>query len=536
MWRNKYLYLSLLLAFFIIFPSLSQAENLTWQQSGANGLGEDDNSTFYGFYEYGDYLYTGSVNLADGAELWRGSAWDNWEQVNDDGFGDANNAAIYDFAEFKGALYTGTYNLNDGGAVYKSTDGEIWNLIDNGFGDANNIGVFKLVAWGDYLYAGTWNLATGAELWRSPDGTNWTQMDEDGFGDATNLFVSDVAVLGDYLYLGLYDLNDGSELWRSVDGETWEMINNDGFGDDDNTSLYGFVEYNNTYYLGTSYINDAAQIWSSTDGETWTQADGLVLTEAQDIVRDLIVSNGNMYASIDDDDNGMQIYRMDTNEDWVAVSSAGFGDVLNTAAMNLAEFDGYLVVPTRQVGGLAEIWYTDVEAPSTTVVPEAGDNTTEINVSLHAVDNHGANLTTYYTIDDTTPTTASDVYSTMLTVSLDTTLQYFSVDANGNTETVQSAVYQFYPKKIYNTRANKVKERTATIRWNTQDFADKYYVQLRKRKGKKIKTFKKNITTNKKKIKKKWMKSGKKYKVRVRGVADNGLKGEWSKYKNFKTK
>ncbi|KOA20283.1 esterase PHB depolymerase [Clostridium homopropionicum DSM 5847] len=81
----------------------------------------------------------------------------------------------------------------------------------------------------------------------------------------------------------------------------------------------------------------------------------------------------------------------------------------------------------------------DTVAPVTTASPAGGFYTSAVNVTLTA--NEAA--TTYYTLDGTTPTTSSAVYSAPIVISDDSTLKYFSVDAAGNQEAVQTQVYQF---------------------------------------------------------------------------------------------
>lgn len=85
----------------------------------------------------------------------------------------------------------------------------------------------------------------------------------------------------------------------------------------------------------------------------------------------------------------------------------------------------------------------DTRAPTTaaSVASNASYNTTQ-NVSLSCTDNPGSGCAvTYYTIDETTPTTASPVYSGPLTLSEDTALKFFSVDFANNSEAIQTVNY-----------------------------------------------------------------------------------------------
>jgi PKD repeat protein len=67
-----------------------------------------------------------------------------------------------------------------------------------------------------------------------------------------------------------------------------------------------------------------------------------------------------------------------------------------------------------------------------------------VQVSLAATDNTGGSGVdkTYYTTDGTTPTTSSTVYTGPFTVAGTSTVRYFSVDASGNPEAVQTQPIQ----------------------------------------------------------------------------------------------
>ncbi len=80
---------------------------------------------------------------------------------------------------------------------------------------------------------------------------------------------------------------------------------------------------------------------------------------------------------------------------------------------------------------------TDTSPPTTTTSVQGGTYDTMQNISLAS--NEPA--ITYYTVDGTTPTTSSSVYSLPLTISTNTILQFFSVDVTGNTEQVQTEAY-----------------------------------------------------------------------------------------------
>jgi peptidoglycan/xylan/chitin deacetylase (PgdA/CDA1 family) len=88
----------------------------------------------------------------------------------------------------------------------------------------------------------------------------------------------------------------------------------------------------------------------------------------------------------------------------------------------------------------------DASAPTTTITcngttcSSGGYNTTPVTIALTATDNTGGSgvAAIYYTIDGSTPTTSSPVYTGPFTVSATTTVKFFSVDNAGNAEGVKA--------------------------------------------------------------------------------------------------
>jgi hypothetical protein len=100
----------------------------------------------------------------------------------------------------------------------------------------------------------------------------------------------------------------------------------------------------------------------------------------------------------------------------------------------------------------------DTVPPITSASPIPGTYAAApVTVSLAA--NEAA--TTYYTTDGTTPTTASAVYSTPLSLGTSTTIKYFSVDTAGNVETVNTASWDIHtPDLVASVAINNGATRT----------------------------------------------------------------------------
>jgi hypothetical protein len=92
------------------------------------------------------------------------------------------------------------------------------------------------------------------------------------------------------------------------------------------------------------------------------------------------------------------------------------------------------------IGELVEIDTSgtpDTTAPTVTISPIAGIYGSARTVTMTA----NESATIYYTLDGSTPTISSTVYSSPLTISSTTTIRYFGRDTAGNSSVVQSATY-----------------------------------------------------------------------------------------------
>lgn len=120
----------------------------------------------------------------------------------------------------------------------------------------------------------------------------------------------------------------------------------------------------------------------------------------------------------------------------------------------LAETSPGLIFRTRST--------PDTVAPVTTAAPVGGTYNFIQNVTLTCKDNTGGTgcLDTHFTVDDTTPTSASPKYTGALTVDRSLQLRYYSVDVDGNAEAVKSETYviDLVPPTVSST----VPARTAT--------------------------------------------------------------------------
>jgi hypothetical protein len=98
---------------------------------------------------------------------------------------------------------------------------------------------------------------------------------------------------------------------------------------------------------------------------------------------------------------------------------------------------------TSENGTLHRILILDMAPPATAASVPGGTYVTPQSVELVCVDDHSDCAATYYTLDGTAPGTSSALYTEPIPLAVDTTLRFFSVDAAGNQEELETETYVF---------------------------------------------------------------------------------------------
>lgn len=108
----------------------------------------------------------------------------------------------------------------------------------------------------------------------------------------------------------------------------------------------------------------------------------------------------------------------------------------------------YFIVTAVSSGGesaaSAEVSATpvDQQAPTVSASPGSSSFTTSVDITLSCSDTGGSGCASiHYTLDDSTPTAGSAVYSAAINISSTTTLKFLAVDGVGNQSSVQSETY-----------------------------------------------------------------------------------------------
>lgn len=109
----------------------------------------------------------------------------------------------------------------------------------------------------------------------------------------------------------------------------------------------------------------------------------------------------------------------------------------------------------------------DTTPPIVTISPAAGSYSGAQSVTLSA--NEAATI--YYTLDGSTPTTASLAYSSTISIPASTTIKYFARDTAGNASAVQTAVYTINlsdttaPNNVASISTSNISTTSVTLTW-----------------------------------------------------------------------
>jgi len=238
----------------------------TWQKVATDGFsGDHEVLSVYALLAYKGYLYAGTGGSVDHAlTLWRTGDGLTWESITTDGFGDANNIRLTSVCIFGDYLYVGTSNEAQGGEVWRSATGEpgSWELSSHGgFGDRQNMWFYEAAVFQDMMYmAVARGPSSAGAIWRTIDGSSWEKVTADGFGDSANDEIRHLIVFDDSLWAGT---RGNCEMWKSSDGVTWVESSSGGFGDTDNWYITATEVFENSLYAGTWNMNDGCEVWAT---------------------------------------------------------------------------------------------------------------------------------------------------------------------------------------------------------------------------------------------------------------------------------
>jgi hypothetical protein len=165
--------------------------------------------------------YKGNLGAGAGA-IYSTANGTSWTQSSTDGFGNSNNTDISALTSFNGYLYAGTFNATNGAEIWRTADGVTWQkVVTGGFGSSNVKVIHKFVVYNNYIYASTEDDTDGGRIYRSSDGINWSLVNVSGFGVASE----SQRVRSMFIFQGFLnattendDNGHGIEIWRLQTG------------------------------------------------------------------------------------------------------------------------------------------------------------------------------------------------------------------------------------------------------------------------------------------------------------------------------
>lgn len=252
------------------------SDGSAWSQVVATGFGDPANFVVIPLTVFGGQLYAGVynwdvvANTTAGAQVWRSGTGNAgaWTRVATAGFdGDTDNQGAHSAAVHGGYLYVGTLNAVDGAEIFRSADGTTWQQVNaSGFGDTGNYRIGKLAAFGGYLYAATDHFSGGGvQIWRchTCDGSDWARVVDNGFGNPETRSSAALLVFGGQLYGAFRNLETGVEVRRTPDGVYWTEVATAGFGNSNNYWA-DLAVFNNHLVAGTNNGAHGGQVWRKT--------------------------------------------------------------------------------------------------------------------------------------------------------------------------------------------------------------------------------------------------------------------------------
>ena len=147
--------------------------------------------------------------------------------------------------------------------------------------------------------------------------------------------------------------------------------------------------------------------------------------------------NAAQLVTLSSDETATIYYTVDGSTPTTGSPSLANSGTINVSATTTLKFFGIDAAGNAEGPVHSQTYTIDSVAPVTTAAPVGGLYNSAKSVTLTTSET----ATIYYTIDGTTPTTSSSVYSTPLNIAATTTLKFFAKDAAGNSETVKTETY-----------------------------------------------------------------------------------------------
>ena len=157
---------------------------------------------------------------------------------------------------------------------------------------------------------------------------------------------------------GTDDPVTGFEVWRSSSGDSgsWQRVAENGIGNINNNGVAGGAVFNNELYLAVDNDTDGVTIWKLANGTTWSQVNTSGFGSTDNTMSSgMAVLGGYLYAGTWNNVTGGQIWRYD-GADWEEVVTDGFGSLNNKMIRSLYAYNGMLFSVTFNNVSGAQTW------------------------------------------------------------------------------------------------------------------------------------------------------------------------------------
>jgi hypothetical protein len=144
---------------------------------------------------------------------------------------------------------------------------------------------------------------------------------------------------------------------------SWMQVNTNWFGNPDNEGIFGLEVFNDHLYATSGNWQIGAQVWRLETNGTWVAVSepgfGSSYGNQNPSIPDMTVFNGNLYAGTGWGGFAGQVWRSPDGSTWNLVATSGFGNSNNLGVAAIGTFKGFIYAGTifnsNGTNGL-EIW------------------------------------------------------------------------------------------------------------------------------------------------------------------------------------
>lgn len=198
------------------------------------------------------------------------------------------------------------------------------------------------------------------------------------------------------------------------------------------------ILYDGVYtFQAVVYFSDGRQFTSNIQKLTINKKIGFIPTTNGGNVSIVSGNNGHILVNNSDikvyDDSVLQQTIQQLN---IAIEDLNIYKTL-LSRLGISSNDKLTIDGIEQIGSQV----LDTTPPTVTISPIGGTYNSVQTISLSGTDNSGENITIYYTLDGSIPTTSSMVYTNPFNISTDTAIKFFGKDIYGNAGSIQTVLY-----------------------------------------------------------------------------------------------